>query len=353
MAKQEIGDLESIRQQLEAWMSKQLDGTQQLILGELIFPEASGESSITLIVEANWTAQGKAESGKFVLRMAPLQSQVFESHDLRMQYTMMQLMRDCDIPAPEMVGYEPDSSLIGSDFYVMKFIAGQIPPDNPPMAFGSWVTELSAEQRAQMWNNGFQTLAKIHQIDIEQYDLSMLPGSAVEDSPVLHEVKKFDSMLALGLRDNADPIIEKAWNILKDNMPASGVRRLCWGDSRVGNIIWDGIEPAAVIDWEMASMGDPLMDIAWWFWVDHCNSVGLGTEKMTGLPEFNDAYRQWHDLTGLPIDNVVYYELFCVVRFAIIMERKFIHLTLQDPNFADLPNHAVQFIQPLMDQRSA
>lgn len=113
-------------------------------------------------------------------------------------------------------------------------------------------------------------------------------------------------------------------------------------------MIWRDLKPVAVIDWEMASIGDPQMDLAWWFWIDHCNSVGLGTEKMSGLPEFSDAYQQWHEITGLPIDDIAYYELFCVVRFAIIMERKLLAAQKVAPDFATMESHPVKFIEPLM-----
>lgn len=353
MAKQDVGDLEVIRQQLEAWLSRHLGQPDNFVLGELNFPEASGESSVTLIVEASWQQEGSEQSERFVLRMAPRTSQVFESHDLKLQYDLMEIMAKEGVPAPEMVGYEPDDSMLGSDFYVMRFVDGLIPPDNPPMAFGSWVSELTAEERATMWHNGLSTMAKIHQIDITKYDLPTLPRSADDESPIMHEIRRYEGMMAQGMRDNADPIILEAWQFLKDNMPKDGPRVLCWGDSRCGNVIWRDLAPVAMIDWEIAAIGDPLTDLAWWFWIDHCNCVGLGVEKMSGVPDYDDAYQQWHEMTGLPIDNIAYYELFVLVRFSIIMERKLVHMMLEDPNFADMVSHPVQFIQPLMDKCKA
>ena len=355
MGKQDVGDLEVIRQKLEAWLSQRLAGPGNIgpdafVLGELNFPEASGESSVTLIVQADWVEGGKPQSERFVLRMAPKTSQVFESHDLKLQYDLMEIMLKEGIPAPELVGYEPDASMMGSDFYVMRFVDGLIPPDNPPMAFGSWVSELSTEQRATMWSNGLTTMANIHNIDISQYDLPSLPRSASNEPPVAHEIARYEGMMAQGMRDCADPIILEAWQFSKDNIPQDGPRLLCWGDSRPGNVIWKDLEPIAMIDWEIAAIGDPLTDLAWWFWIDHCNSVGLGVEKMSGVPDYDEAYQQWHKITGLPIDNIAYFELFVLVRFCIIMERKMVHMMQDDPNFATHVSHPVQFIQPLMDK---
>ena len=349
MGKQNVGDLEIIRLALQDWMGARLQSAEDFTLGELNFPEASGESSITLIVEATWTESGAEKAERFVLRMVPPESQVFESHDLHMQFRLMEIMAAEGIPAPRLLGYEPDDSLLGSDFYVMHFVDGVIPPDNPPMAFGSWVIDLSVEDRAAMWRNGLEVMARIHCIDLDKHELPNLPAAAADESPLAHEIRRYDGIIATGMRDNADPIILEAWEFLKTGAPQFGPRRLCWGDSRPGNVIWRDLKPVAIIDWEIASIGDPLMDLTWWFWIDHCNSVGLGAEKMSGLPEYADAYQHWHDITGLPIDNAPYYELLAVVRFAIIMERKLVFMVKQDPNFAGMVSHPVQFIAPLME----
>ena len=74
---------------------------------------------------------------------------------------------------------------------------------------------------------------------------------------------------------------------------------------------------------EMANQGDPLQDVSWWYWIDYINSVGLGVERLGGLPDLADIYRTWSDITGLPTANSDYYDLFTVVRYAIILDRKF------------------------------
>lgn len=349
MAKQDIGDLEDIRVKLQGWMSTRLGNPVDFSLGPLNFPEASGESSVTLIVDASWQLASATHNEKYVLRMVPPESQVFESHDLYLQYQLMEIMHKEGIPVPDLIGYEADTALLGSDFYVMCFTEGVIPPDNPPMAFGSWVSELSTEQRAIMWRNGLETMARIHQIDIDRYEVPGLPRSAPDESPIAHELRRYDGIIASGMRDTADPIILESWQFVKDNAPKTGARRLCWGDSRCGNVIWRDLQPVAVIDWEIANIGDPQQDLAWWFWIDHCNSVGLGAEKMSGIPDFADAYRHWSGITGLPIDQMAYYELCCVLRFAIIMERKLLHYGKLDPNMAEMPCYPVNFIAPLMD----
>lgn len=345
MGTQDVGDLEVIRQNLEYWLAKQLGEDDSFSVGKLKFPEASGESSVTLLFDT----QGKQGTQKFVLRMVPNNSEVFESHDLKLQYDVMGIVGQHGVPVPGLVAYEPNAELLGSDFYVMNFCDGLIPPDNPPMAFGSWVSELSEQQRAQMWRNGLEVLANIHQISIDHLALANLPQSAADESPVAHEMRKYQRLLELGVRQAADPLVHDVWKLLQDTVPLDGPRRLCWGDSRPGNIIYQNLKPVAIVDWELASISDPLTDLAWYFWIDHTNSVGLGTEKMSGVPEYQDAYQLWSRLTGLPIDNIAWYELFVMWRFAVIMEKKMMAMSDTDPNFLDFPNHAANLLAPLAD----
>lgn len=348
MGKQNVGDLNLIQQNLQNWLGAQLGHTEDFRLSELNFPEASGESSVTLLFDAYWSEKGNAENEKFVLRMVPQESEVFESHDLKLQYDLMDIMKREGVPVPGLIAYEADASLLGSDFYVMEFVDGLIPPDQPPMAFGSWVSELSTEDRAKMWNSGFTTMAKIHSVDVNKYDLPTIPQSKPDEAPAAHEMLKYQRLLELGLRDCADPIIHTCWKLLQETLPKNGSRRLCWGDSRPGNIIFKDLKPAAIVDWELATIGDPQTDIAWYFWIDHVNSVGLGTDKMSGIPDFDAAYQQWSELTGLPIDDVAWYELFVLWRFTVIMEKKFIAAAKTDSNFLEFPNYAAAMLPTLM-----
>ncbi|MFK7732764.1 MAG: phosphotransferase family protein [Pseudomonadales bacterium] len=348
MGKQNVGDLEEIRQNLESWLAKQLGKGSDFDIGELNFPEASGESSVTLLFNAKWSGG----EDKFVLRMVPKESEVFESHNLKLQFDVMKIAGQHGIPVPGLVAYEANPDLLGSDFYVMNFNAGLIPPDNPPMAFGSWVSELNTEQRATMWNHGLDLLVDIHSLPVEAFDQIGLPQAAMDESPAAHELRQYERLLELGIRDSADPIIEQAWTFIKNNAPQAGARRLCWGDSRPGNIIYKDLKPVAVLDWELASIGNPLTDLAWYFWIDHTNSVGLGAEKMTGVPDYNEAYQRWSEATGLPIDDMPWYELFVMWRFAVIMEKKMMAMAKVDANFADFPNHASPLVAPLLEKCS-
>lgn len=345
MAEQQIGDLEAIRARLETWLQRALPARPGLHIPELRFPEASGESSVTLLFEAHWP---DGATRRFVGRMVPPRSEVFESHDLRMQVEMMRILRAEGLPAPNVVGYEPDPSLLGSDFYVMDFVEGRIPPDKPPMAFGSWVmTDLDATARARMWSNGLETLAAIHRIDPTKHDLSRLPRAEPGEPLAAAELRKWNSMFTPALRETADPVVVRAWKHLMQTAPRDGELRLCWGDSRPGNVIWRDERPVAVIDWEMANLADPLSDLTWWVWIDRINCIGLGADPIPGVPAPDEVYAAWHELTGIEVANVPWFELFTATRYAIVLELKFQALRERQPE-AVIPNFTVPFVGELL-----
>jgi aminoglycoside phosphotransferase (APT) family kinase protein len=343
VAKHDLGDLEKIRTALEAWLRIQLPDAQALTLGELSFPEESGESSVSLILKT----QNKGESKGYICRMKPRESQVFDEHDLPMQYHLMSIAAKEGIPVPPLHGFEQDESLVGSDFYIMGFVEGTVPTDNPPYAFGGWVVELSELERKTMWSNGLQVMARIHQIDLDKHDFPLMPSSDPAQAPIQHELEKLEVLMTPDVRANLHEVVKDAVLFLNKNAPMDGSRRLCWGDSRPGNVIWKNLEPNAVIDWEMACLGDPMQDVSWWYWVDYINSVGLGVTRLGGLPSLEEIYNKWHELTGLPIAHAYYYNLFSVVRYAIILQKKF--SSMEKAGMGRIDNFVVPFVEQQLE----
>lgn len=345
MGAQDVGDLEKIRVGIERWLAAKLPDRRGLTIPSLEFPKASGESSVTLILEARSESFG---AERYVLRMPPPKSQVFDRHDLQMQFDMMQIMARENLPAPPLVGYEASPVILGSDFYVMGFRPGRIPSDNPPMMIAGWLKdEVSPEQRTKMWTSAVDILARIHQIDLARHDFSRLPRAAKGEPILAQEIRTFDTMFKPELRPIADPRILDGWELLRKTVPDDAAPAFCWGDSRVGNIIFDDDAPAAILDWEMANISDPRTDLGWFIWIDRCNSEGLGAARLTGIPSPASLYARWSERTGRSIRGIEWFELFAVVRYAIVLERKFAFMRETNPGLV-VPNFPANFIPELM-----
>jgi len=118
------------------------------------------------------------------------------------------------------------------------------------------------------------------------------------------------------------PVTEAIWEWLIANRPDEDSDVvLCWGDSRVGNIIWDDFSPVAVLDWEMATLGQPELDLGWWLYFDRQFTEGLNVPRPPGFPTHEATVERYAELVGRPVRNLEYYEIFSGFRFAVIMCR--------------------------------
>ena len=101
----------------------------------------------------------------------------------------------------------------------------------------------------------------------------------------------------------------------------SNPNKLCWGDSRLGNVLYQDYKATALLDWEMSSIGDPVSDLAWGFAVDDASSLGLGIKKLEGSLDSNEAIDIWEKNTNLSSKNYKFYRIFSLLKFSIIMIR--------------------------------
>jgi aminoglycoside phosphotransferase (APT) family kinase protein len=93
------------------------------------------------------------------------------------------------------------------------------------------------------------------------------------------------------------------------------------------------------------------LDVSWWYWIDNILSVGLGLERLGGLPSKEDIYAQWHSITGLSLEHADYYDLLNITRFAVILERKYV--AMARAGSAPSANFVVTFVEQQLAKMSA
>jgi aminoglycoside phosphotransferase (APT) family kinase protein len=128
---------------------------------------------------------------------------------------------------------------------------------------------------------------------------------------------------------------------------------LSWGDSRIGNIIWDDFQAAAVLDWEMASLAQPEMDLGWFLYFDSQFTDPLGVPRPGGFPSHEETIERYSESMGRRMQDLFFYEIFAGFRFAVVMLR-LSDLLLETnvlPAEADMRsnNIATQFLATLLD----
>ncbi len=312
---------------LQEWLAGRL-GAGVTVSG-VRMPGSGGMSSTSILFEASWAEDGAERHGAYVARLAPEASAVpvFPRYDLPGQFEVIsQVAARSPVPVPVLRWNEPDGGPLGGPFFVMDQVEGRIPVDNPPYVFIGWLLEAEPAQRARLQRASIEVLAQIHGI---AEPVTVFPGLRPPDGQdALHwHIEGQHAYYRWALSDDGIrvPIIERSLDWLVEHWPDNrGPDVLSWGDARIGNIIYQGFEPAAVLDWEMAALGPRELDVAWFvflhrFFQDIAQAFGLD-----GLPDFllrSDVERQYVELTGYQLQDMDFYLVYAAVRQAIVMAR--------------------------------
>src|SRR5215469_4854528 len=314
---------QSLAPALRTWLAGRLEAAPEI--SGLRVPEFGGLSSTSVLFEAEWTSGGKHRTGAYVARMAPESSAVpvFPRYDLPGQFELIsQVAERCSVPLPTLRWNEPGGGPVGTPFFVMDQVAGRVPLDNPPYVFTGWLLEASSGERAALQRDSIAVLAELHSIaEPRQAFPGLCPGGLrahVEGQREYYHWALADDGLRI-------PIIDRSFEWLEEHWPAEpGPDVLSWGDSRIGNIIYDGFTPVAVLDWEMAGIGPREIDVAWFIFLHRFFQDIAEFFELPGIPDFlrrADVERCYEELSGYTLRDMDFYLLYAALRHAIVMAR--------------------------------
>ncbi len=321
--------LDALAAGLATWLAGQLGTADPPTLTHVRMPEFGGLSSTSVLFDADWTTQGSRQHASLVARMAPEPSAVpvFPSYDLPGQYAVIeQVAARCDVPLPRLRWNAPDGGPLGTAFFLMDQVDGQVPLDNPPYVFTGWLLEAAPQDRARLQRATVKILAELHSIPDPRSAFPSLcppPGVSALRWHVDRQHRYYRWALAGdGLRI---PVIERTLAWLEEHWPADpGPDVLSWGDARIGNVIYRDFEPVAVLDWEMAALGPRELDVGWLlfmhrFFQDIAEFLGAA-----GLPDLlrrSEVEASYAELTGYRARDLDFYLVYAALRHAIIMAR--------------------------------
>ena len=315
-------DLERDRDHLTQWLDGRVDGARDLRVSGLAAPQTSGFSNDTLLFELEYERDGRRERLPLVVRIQPTGFQVFPEYDMGLQFRTMQLLAATDVPVPRVYWLEEDDrDVLGAPFYVMGQVKGRVPTDNPPYHQGGWMTEISPAEREAIWLAGFECMARIHRLDYRKAGFGFLDHPERGASPLDQQLAYYRDYLDWAARGLEQPTVEAGFEWLRKHRPADEPTVLCWGDARIGNIIYDGTRPAAVLDWEMVTLGSPEQDVAWQVFLDRHHSEALGVSRLPGFPGYDETLAHYTRCSGFPVRHLHYYQVFAGFRFGVIMIR--------------------------------
>jgi aminoglycoside phosphotransferase (APT) family kinase protein len=319
-------DREKLRQGLVTWLGTKV---QDPAVTDLVVPESNGMSSETLLFDLSFRRGDEPASLSCAARLSPDPAAVpvFPVYDLELQYRVMKLVAErSEVPVPETIWLETDESHLGARFFVMQQVSGLVPPDVMPYTFGSWLTEASAEDRRRLQHASVAVLAQLHSMDVEEADIEFLqldrPGDTALRRHVSDLVAYYEWVAADGVRS---PLIERALRWLDDHWPQDeGTRAVSWGDARIGNMMFQDFEPVAVLDWEMAAVGPPEIDLGWMIYLHRFLddiAVSAGMAGMGRFMHMDDVAGTYESLTGRAPRDLEFYGLYAALRHAVVMSR--------------------------------
>jgi aminoglycoside phosphotransferase (APT) family kinase protein len=322
-------DPHSLARTLQLWLAAQLGTPEPPEISGVRMPASGGLSSTSLMFEAEWTSAGTRQRGAYVARLAPEHSAVpvFPRYDLPGQFEIIaQVAARCGVPLPRLRWNQPDGGPLGTAFFVMDQVDGRVPLDNPPYVFGGWLLEATPEERAHLQRESVRVLAELHAIAEPAAAFPALRPPPGTGSLRWHVDQQRDYYRwALADDGIAIPIIERSLRWLDEHWPAeTGPDVLSWGDARIGNIIYDGFTPAAVLDWEMAALGPRELDVAWFIFLHRFFQDIAEFFELPGLPDFlrrSEVERSYAELTGYTLRDMDFYLAYAALRHAIVMSR--------------------------------
>ena len=262
-------------------------------------------------------------------RVAPATEDVpvFQSYRLQDQFDAMRLAAELsEVPVPRVRWMEPTGAVLGTPFFLMDRVEGVVPPDVLPYNFGdNWLYDAGAELQRTLQDNTVAAIAGLHGIADAGTTFGFLDQDAEGDSPLRRNLARTRAWYDFALRDTGpSPLVERGLSWLEANLPTETDTVLCWGDARIGNVLYREFEPVGVLDWEMAAVGPREMDLAWLVFAHRVFETIAGALGLDGMPDFlreEDVRATYAALTGVEVGDLGWYQLYDAVQWAIVFLR--------------------------------
>jgi aminoglycoside phosphotransferase (APT) family kinase protein len=303
------------------------------------FPEGEGFSVERVPAgHSNLTYTIRSGERRYVLRRPPLGPLPPSAHDVLREYRVLERLVRADLRVPRPLAASTDERLIGAPFYVMEHVPGLVIRETVPEV-------LSDEARRTICEDLIALLAELHATDWRAIGLDEI-APASEDY-LKRQLRRWEGQSLHG-RTRPLPGLDRVGAWLADNEPASPAPTLVHGDFKLDNVVVGTSPPrcAAVLDWEMSTIGDPLADLGWLlnFWVEPGEPTDgpLGLGAATAAPGFlsrDELRRLYERHTGRATESIGWYQVFGLWKLAILLEgsyKRFRSGTTDDRFFAEL-----------------
>ena len=271
---------------------------------------------------SNWTYRLQFEKRDLILRRAPLGKKASGAHNMPREYHLQKKLKPHYPYVPEMVAVCEDESVMGSTFYLMERLEGIIPRKNFPRNV-DWNEKTVSEICQSFWNK----LIELHNVDYEKEGLNDLgKGEGYIERQIVGWNKRYSDAKTWNV-----PSGKKVMRWLEQNMPKEEKLCIVHNDFRLDNVILDVNNPSnilGVLDWELAAIGDPLMDIgnSLAYWVEEkddffVKSLRRQPSNVPGMMTRDEIVKYYLQKTGREVDDFRFYRVYGLFRLAGIAQQ--------------------------------
>jgi aminoglycoside phosphotransferase (APT) family kinase protein len=274
---------------------------------------AAGQSNDTVLFIATWTSSGGTSIRRdLVLRRQPVGQHIFLAPDVAREARVLAgLASAVGVPVPLVLGYESDPDVLGVPFFVMEHVEGRVPLARPSIHLVGWLPALSAEERRSMWESALDVMVAVHAVDWRSTHAFLLDGEEPHAAFTRH-LERLTEWYRWTTRGRFYPLTDLALERLWAEHAAISTDDpvLVWGDSRVGNMIFDSDnQVAAAIDWEVATIGPAAIDVGHWLFFDEFATTASGVGRLDGWPDRATTIAEYERRSGRSLADLSYFEL--------------------------------------------
>jgi aminoglycoside phosphotransferase (APT) family kinase protein len=293
----------------------------------------SGFSNLSYLLSAG--------SAEFVLRRPPIGTRPKSGHDMQREFRVLSALRAGFSECPRALHYCADESVIGASFYVVERIRGIILRRDYPLGLEATPALVRAQQLALL-----EVLARLHGLDYASLGLADL---GQPEGYAARQVKGWTERFAKARTADAPQAAGVADWLAANTPTGSGRAALIHNDYKLDNVVFDSRMPErliGVLDWEMATIGDPLMDLgcSMAYWVEAGDEPEMLATRMlpTHLPgalSRMEVLGHYSKASGLPVGDFRFYRVFGLFRLAVIIQQiyyRYFHGQTGDERFGAL-----------------
>jgi aminoglycoside phosphotransferase (APT) family kinase protein len=271
-----------------------------------------GRSNLTYIISDG--------SHEWILRRPPLGHVLPTAHDMTREHRILAALTGTDVPVPRPLALCEDESVNGAPFYVMEKVDGVV------LRSAAEASQLSEQEARTASEALIEVLARIHSFDWESAGLE---GWGHPDGYLERQVRRWGQQWERS-KTRELPALDELVRRLRAALPESGPAAIVHGDYRFDNTMLtpDYTAIAAVLDWEMATLGDPLADMGLLlvYWADRNGasraqiSVAQGVTSFPGFFTRDEVIEQYAKRSGRAVDDLDWYVVFGFYKLAVIIE---------------------------------